>query len=188
MGFWIGVEHPKREVNVGSLWRSAYLFGAEGVFVVDPKMGTHWFKQASDTTRAERHIEALVVPHIAQVIGSDALFSYELVAIETGLESIPLMDFQHSEDTVYVLGNEVRGLTPALLAGCNKRVRIDTVLPYSLNVAVAGSIVLWDRHRKKSGVPEAHENGDSTVANTAKLPNPQRQEPVQPLHLGVLEH
>lgn len=52
-GFWaVGIWHPKHEVNVGGLWRSADLLGASFVFTVGRRYER---KQAADTTNIGRH-------------------------------------------------------------------------------------------------------------------------------------
>ena len=50
--FGIGVYHAKKDVNIGTLWRSAYIFGASFIFTI----GRRFPKQASDTVKAFRHI------------------------------------------------------------------------------------------------------------------------------------
>ena len=50
--FGIGVWHPKHEINIGGLWRSACCFGAAFVFTV----GRRYRNQPSDTLKAVRHI------------------------------------------------------------------------------------------------------------------------------------
>ena len=48
----IGIYNGKTEVNIGTLWRSAYQLGASGIFTI----GKRYQKEASDTTKAFRHI------------------------------------------------------------------------------------------------------------------------------------
>lgn len=75
------------------------------------------------------------IPHGCQIIG------VELLDVAT-----PLSDFIHPERAIYLLGAEDHGLSKTAIANCHKLV----VLPgeYSLNVSVAGSIVLYDRIAK----------------------------------------
>jgi tRNA G18 (ribose-2'-O)-methylase SpoU len=49
----------------------------------------------------------------------------------------------HPERGIYILGNETVGLPQEILSRCNNIVKIPT--SFSLNVAIAGSIVLYDR-------------------------------------------
>ena len=142
--FGIGIFHAKKEENVGTLWRSAYIYGASYIFTI----GRRYDEQASDTTKAWRHIPLnhysdwedffTHIPHNARIIG-----------IET--EGWPLKSFVHPQEAVYLLGAEDHGLTPEVIARCHKTVSAETPRCISLNVAVAGSIVMYDRYIKNGG-------------------------------------
>lgn len=143
--FEIGVWHPKTEVNVGTLWRSAYQLGAAGMFVV----GSRYRRQASDTYATDHHVPLRCLeswdawkaqrPHGARLIG-----------VEMG--GRPLATFCHPAQAVYLLGSEDVGLPRWLLDECQDVVSIEAVRRESYNVAVAGSLVMW--HRLTSGLTQ----------------------------------
>jgi tRNA G18 (ribose-2'-O)-methylase SpoU len=58
---------------------------------------------------------------------------------------IPLSQFSHPPCAVYLLGSEANGLPPRVLAACQALVTIEAVRDLSYNVAVAGSIVMYQR-------------------------------------------
>ena len=66
-----------------------------------------------------------------------------LVGIELLEDAVDLPSFRHPLNAAYVLGPERAGLSPALLARCDHVVKIPT--RFSLNLAVAGALVLYDR-------------------------------------------
>ena len=66
-----------------------------------------------------------------------------LVGIEIHPDAAELPSFRHPLSAAYVLGPERSSLSPALLARCDHLVRIPT--RFSLNLAVAGALVLYDR-------------------------------------------
>ena len=66
-----------------------------------------------------------------------------LVGIEIHEDAAELPSFRHPLSAAYVLGPERSSLSPALLARCDHLVRIPT--RFSLNLAVAGALVLYDR-------------------------------------------
>ena len=68
-----------------------------------------------------------------------------LVGIEMLEEAADLPSFPHPLRAAYVLGPERGALTPELAARCQHLVRIPTA--FSLNVATAGAIVMYDRLR-----------------------------------------
>lgn len=72
-----------------------------------------------------------------------------LIGIELDPRSISVTTYKHPERAVYLLGAEDNGLPQDILGRCDDIIQIPASI--SLNVAVAGSIVLYDRNIK-SGV------------------------------------
>jgi tRNA G18 (ribose-2'-O)-methylase SpoU len=68
----------------------------------------------------------------------------KLVGIELLQEAIELPRFQHPVRAAYVLGPEKGSLSPELLARCDVTVKIPS--RFCINVAMAGAIVMYDRH------------------------------------------
>ena len=138
--FGIGVYHPKTEANIGTLWRSAYNFGADFIFTI----GKRYKKQASDTIKATRHIPLFEYQSI-QDFKNHIPLNCQPIFIEQTPKAKNIKDFIHSERAIYILGAEDNGIPEKLIAG-HQQVFIDT--PMCLNVAVAGSIVMFDRNIK----------------------------------------
>lgn len=139
--FGIGIILPKSECNVGGLFRSAQAFGASLVFTV----GRRYQRQASDTGAATKHIPLFHYPDVDAMFGGlpkDCL----LIAIEvTGALSLP--SFSHPERAVYLLGPEDGSIPMVPLARAVATIRIPS--DRCLNVATAGSIVMYDRVAKE---------------------------------------
>src|SRR4029077_13750941 len=68
-----------------------------------------------------------------------------LVGVELLDEAVELPAFPHPVQAAYVLGPERGGLSPGVIAGCHHLVRIPPA--FSLNVATAGAIIMYDRLR-----------------------------------------
>ncbi|MDF1754605.1 MAG: RNA methyltransferase [Verrucomicrobiales bacterium] len=139
--FGIGVFHSSDEENIGTLWRSAYILGASFIFTIDRK----YRKQSSDVTKAWSRIPLYHYDDFDE-FKSSIPYAASIVAVEMTDTAEPLETFEHPPRAVYLLGNEASGLPPAVLEECHKTI----VLPgaYSLNVAVAGSLVIYDRGTK----------------------------------------
>lgn len=139
--FGVGIYHGKTQVNIGTLWRSAHAMGANFLFTI----GRRYQEQASDTTKARRHVPLFEYRTFDEFY-ENLPYDCRLVAVELDERSTPLPQFHHPERAVYLLGAEDHGLPPAILNRCHCAV----VIPgeYCLNVAVAGSIVLYDRLAK----------------------------------------
>lgn len=142
--FGIGIVNAKTESNVGTLWRSAFQFGAAFIFTV----GRRYRKQASDTTQTPRHIPLL---EFQDAVDFRVPADCQLIAVELGGK--PLDGFVHPERAVYLLGAEDHGLPKWALDRCVYHLSIPTVRPESLNVAVAGAIIMQDRCRKERACP-----------------------------------
>ena len=139
--FAIGIEHTKTPQNIGTLWRSANLYGAAFLYTV----GARYAKQSSDTMSSPSHIPLM---HFVDLDDLKAHLPYScpLVGVEMGDDSYRLADYTHPERACYLLGAEDHGLTLRATEMCHQLVQIETLRPQSLNVAVAGSILLHDRH------------------------------------------
>jgi tRNA(Leu) C34 or U34 (ribose-2'-O)-methylase TrmL len=138
--FGIGVYHPKTESNIGTLWRSAYNFGANHIFTI----GRRYKNQTSDTVKAWKQIPLFEYADWENFISNIPYYA-SLVAIEQAEGAGNLKVANHPKQAIYVLGAEDGGI-PIKLMHDHQKVFIDT--PLCLNVAVAGSIVMYDRQCK----------------------------------------
>ncbi|MEJ8475824.1 RNA methyltransferase [Roseibium algae] len=139
--FAVGAEGLSKRMNLGNLMRSAHAFGANFFFTVDAAQNLRK-APASDTSKSPGHlplfswdsVETMDLPRGCQVVG-----------IELTDDAIDLPSFGHPLQAAYVLGPERGSLSPAMLERCDHVVKIPT--NFCINVAMAGAIVLYDRHR-----------------------------------------
>jgi tRNA G18 (ribose-2'-O)-methylase SpoU len=136
--FAIGIQNTKTEMNVGTLWRSANLMGASYIFTI----GRRYKRQASDTMQTWRHIPLINYETFDEFYKA-LPYDCQLVGIELDDKSIPLKEFTHPERAIYLLGAEDNGLTKEAIDKCHHIVQLPG--DHSMNVAVAGSIVMYDR-------------------------------------------
>ena|SRR3990167_5044339 len=141
--FGIGIENGKTIENVGTLWRTAQAFGVDFIFTI----GGRYYRQNSDTTKAWKHLPLHEYGSVDDFFRSKPRDS-EVVGIEIADGSVPLPRFQHPERAIYLLGAEDIGISSEARRQCSRLVVIPSSL--CLNVAVAGSIVLYDRLAKAS--------------------------------------
>jgi len=139
--FGIGIQNGKTPENLGVLWRSAQNLGASFIFTI----GNRYQKQACDTHKA---------------VGAMPYFHYDtfadfykhlpkgalLVGVELTKKSQALETYKHPRRCVYLLGAEDNGLTNEAVEKSHHLIKFKSTL--SLNVAVAGSIVMYDRNSK----------------------------------------
>jgi len=139
--FGIGIYHVKKEVSVGTLWRSAYQLGASFIYTI----GRRYEKQASDTTRAWRHIPLF---HYQDIDDFQLHSPYDCPVIAVEIGGHRLSNFVHPERVVYLLGAEDYGLPEEILSRCYTIISLSSIRQESFNVSVAGSIVMYDRLTK----------------------------------------
>ena len=148
--FAVGVYHTKTETNVGTLWRTASLYGAAFVFTI----GRRYARQSSDTPKTPLHTPLFHFADVGDLL--DHLpWSAPLVGVELDPRAVPLPEYRHRERAVYLLGAEDHGLPPDVLDACHDVVQIPSLVPRSMNVAVAGSLVIYDRHTRVAAAAEA---------------------------------
>lgn len=136
--FAVGIVGGKSAVNVGTLWRSAWELGAAFIFTV----GARHPQQASDTVKSRRRMPYFELDSVEQLYEHFLPDGCQLVGVELVDGAKLLGDFRHPERAAYLLGAEDHGLSPETLRACHHVVRLPGG---SLNVAVAGSIVAYDR-------------------------------------------
>lgn len=150
----VGVYQPKTGINVGTLWRTAHAMGADIIFTVQARFPPEAFKnivaadralgQPSDTPQTWRHMPYLRFDSVEDLRA--CMVTATLVGVELDPGSVPLAGFRHPERAVYLLGAEDHGLPRAVREQCGCLVQLPGA--YCLNVAVAGSIALYDRTAK----------------------------------------
>jgi tRNA G18 (ribose-2'-O)-methylase SpoU len=141
--FGIGIYRGKSTHNIGTLWRSAGQLGASFIFTV----GQRYKHQASDTCKTWRHVPLIEVATMEELLAM-LPYSCRIVGVEMGGK--PLAQFSHPERALYLLGAEDHGLPATVTAQCHSVVSLESVRTESYNVAVAGSLVMYDRFRQMS--------------------------------------
>ncbi len=137
--FAIGAEQISKPMNLGNLIRSAHAFGASFFFTIAPAFAARQVG-LSDTSDAAKHlplytydaVDDLTLPRGCALIG-----------VEISDDAVELPSFPHPNAAAYVFGPERGALSPELQARCQRLVKIPT--KFSLNVGMAGAIVMYDR-------------------------------------------
>jgi tRNA G18 (ribose-2'-O)-methylase SpoU len=141
--FGIGILNNTDEINIGTLWRSAYILGASFIFTV----GKQYKIEGSDVTKSWTKIPLYHYQRFEE-LKENLPFSTQLIAVEMGQDVIPIAEYEHPDRAVYLLGNEISGLPDKITSQCASIIKLPG--EYSLNVAVTGSIVMYDRINKNN--------------------------------------
>ena len=138
-----GVQDPG---NVGTIWRTADAFGAQGLFLLPGCAEPFSPKTVRSTMGAcfrlpvwEAELETL-----SALLGRAGLplYATALRHDTEDLRAVPL------DRAAVVIGSEGRGVSPAVLAACEKTLKIPMRdRCESLNAAAAAAVVLWEGWR-----------------------------------------
>ena len=139
--------------NVGSIFRSADAFLAEGICLCGytpqpPHRDIH--KTALGATET---VDWIYFPTTLEAVQQLKEKKYKLFALEQAEASILLDSFDTKEafPLAIVLGNEVEGVDSEVLKLCDGCIEIPQFgMKHSLNVSVAAGIVLWELIRSKN--------------------------------------
>ncbi len=136
--FAVGTDGISKPMNLGNLLRIAHAFGASFFFTVAGRVKLA--DAMSDTSDAAGHLP------IYQFGAADELRlpqGCELVGVEITDDAVELPSFRHPLRAAYVFGSERLSLSEPVLARCRHVVKIPT--RFSINVGMAGAIVMYDR-------------------------------------------
>ncbi len=137
--FGIGAERISKQMNVGSLFRTAHAFGAGFVFTVAASYARDE-GEVADTSRSTASVPQYdyeTVRDLRLPVGCG------LIGIEITEDAVELPSFRHPRCAAYVLGQERGSLSPEMVELCDHVVKIPT--KFAVNLAIAGAIVMYDR-------------------------------------------
>ncbi len=126
-------------MNLGNLMRSAHAFGASFFFTIAPDLAARQVR-LSDTSDAPKHLPLYTYDSVDDLALPRGC---SLVGVEITEAAIELPTFHHPSAAAYVFGPERGELSQALVARCDHLIKIPT--KFSVNVGVAGAIVMCDR-------------------------------------------
>ena len=142
--------------NVGAFFRSADAAGVSKLYLTGytaypPHRGiTKTALGAEEQVPWEHHSDPLAVVDSLRETG------HEIAVIETHTRAIDLYDWVPAFPVCLVLGNEVDGVLPEISERADARIRIPMLgVKQSLNVAVAGGVVMYELLRKYAALLRA---------------------------------
>lgn len=140
--------------NVGSVFRTADAAGVSKLFLsgYTPQPVDRFGRARPDIAKvalgAEKYLPWEYEKHAYAVITKARKEGWHIVGVEQDKRAIDYRKLQLEDPTLFVLGNEVRGISPALRKHCDELIEIPMRgKKESLNVAVAAGIVLFSALR-----------------------------------------
>jgi len=136
--FAVGVDGISKPMNLGNLMRIAHAFDASFFFSISAQVKLS--DAQSDTSNAQG---AIPVYAFRSADDFRLPLGRTLVGVEITDDAVELPRFRHPLRAAYVFGAERMSLSAEVLKRCEFVVKIPT--RFSINVGMAGAIVLYDR-------------------------------------------
>jgi TrmH RNA methyltransferase len=138
--------------NLGALARTAAFFGVPRIVIPDDPAA------ARPTDAAHRvaeggleHVEVWLAKNLVALVRELAAAGYEVIGAATRGGRPESAAPEGRKPVALVLGNEEHGLAPAVAAACTRLVTIPgSGKVESLNVSVAGAVLLWELFARKA--------------------------------------
>ena len=130
--------------NVGAFFRTADAFRISelvlcGITACPPHREIHKTALGADETVNWRYFETTEMA--CQQLKDEG---YRIFAVEQVEGSIPLQDFAFKENSAFILGNEVEGVSEEALPYCEGAIELPQIgTKHSINVSVCAGIVMW---------------------------------------------
>lgn len=132
--------------NVGSIFRTADAFGAEGIILCGFTPQPPHREIDKTALGATLSVPWSVAETTVEAVTALQAQGYRVLAVEQTVEALPLPQVQWGpgERLALVLGNELNGVSEEVVAACDGCL----VVPqhgskHSLNVSVCAGVVLW---------------------------------------------
>lgn len=145
--------------NVGSLLRTAEGLGVNRVILSGytpyptvtndhrlPHLAQKINKQIAKTALgAEQMVDWQHVDNLEALLPELKAQGYQIVGLEQSDRSITLEDFQSPKKLALILGREVEGLEPEIMASCDQLIEIPMLgQKESFNVVIAAAMAIYD--------------------------------------------
>ena len=130
--------------NVGSIFRTADVFGIEKIYLTGYTGHPPRKEIAKTALGSDKRVEWEGVEDINSVIDQLKERGVLIAALEMSKNSVSISSFNSTNEVALILGNEVEGIEKDLLEKCDEIFEID--MPgkkKSLNVSVAAGIAMF---------------------------------------------
>lgn len=141
----IGLCNPKSPTNVGSVMRAAGCYGVDDVFYTGVRY-ERAMQFNTDTQNVSRKIALTGVESLLSEISKET----RIVCVELVEGAIPLPEYRHPTDALYIFGPEDGTITQELIDRADDVVYIPTI--GCMNLAATVNVVLYDRLAKSEFV------------------------------------
>jgi tRNA(Leu) C34 or U34 (ribose-2'-O)-methylase TrmL len=162
----IGLINPKDAQNVGSVLRAIGCYQANDVYFTGTRY-EHALKHNTDTHNVALSSLISKVESMVEARDEHMPVGTKIVCVELVEGAIPLPEYTHPENALYVFGPEDGNLKQGLVNAADEVVYIPTV--GCMNLAATVNVLLYDRLAKAKNVDASDELIKKSRDNNNKL-------------------
>jgi 23S rRNA (guanosine2251-2'-O)-methyltransferase len=151
---YVAIHDVRSAYNVGAILRTADAVGVERVYLggVTPTPIDRFGRPRADIAKASLGAESSVpweyTDDITSVLATLQEQGVKVIALEQDTTAVPYSDITVDSDVALVVGAEVTGLSPEVMAMCDVVAEIPMYgAKESLNVSVAAGVMLYQLRR-----------------------------------------
>ncbi|KAI8092294.1 Alpha/beta knot methyltransferase, partial [Gilbertella persicaria] len=138
--FWIALDEVQDPQNLGSILRTAYFFGVDGVLLCSKNSAPISPTVSKVSSGAAELMDIYSTPNLVKFLKESHLNGWEIIgAAGEANPSLTLSQFRYKASEhplILVLGNEGTGLRTNVKSACNQFVSIPSAQPPSFNGSV----------------------------------------------------
>ena len=150
----IGLINPKDTQNVGSVLRAIGCYQANDVYFTGSRY-EHALKHNTDTHNVALNSLISKVDSMVEARDEHMPEGTKIVCVELVEGAIPLPEYKHPENALYVFGPEDGNLKQSIVNAADEVVYIPTV--GCMNLAATVNVLLYDRLAKSSNIESSDE-------------------------------
>ena len=138
----LGLVNPKSPDNVGSVLRAAANYGVDKVFYTGDRY-RRAIERKARTVDMSRKVSKDVLLTQQDSLSDVVTKDMKIVYVEFALNAIPLPDYVHPENALYIFGPEDGSIDQAIIDKADDVVYVPTV--GCMNLSASVNVLLYDR-------------------------------------------
>jgi len=138
----LGLVNPKSPDNVGSVLRAAANYGVDKVFYTGDRY-RRAIERKARTVDMSRKVSKDVLLTQQDSLSDVVTKEMKIVCVEFALNAIPLPDYVHPENALYIFGPEDGSIDQAIIDKADDVVYVPTV--GCMNLSASVNVLLYDR-------------------------------------------
>lgn len=142
----VGLINPKSPTNVGAVMRAAGCYQVDRVKYT----GVRYARAAKFNTDTKNRTSSIPLEGVDSILDNLPM-SRKIICVDLIEGAIPLPEFEHPQDAIYIFGPEDGTLTQDIIDASYAAVYIPTI--GCMNLAATVNVVLYDRLAKLKTLP-----------------------------------